>query len=69
MLAGKNFLLCLLSDKNKYKTRGLDKAYDAINSNFDAATIMLGFSIQSKVDVGKKHKVQMALLHKKTEDE
>lgn len=61
--------LSLFPDENRDKARRLDKAYDAINSKFGAATIMRGSSMQSKVDVGKKYKAQMALLQKKPEDE
>lgn len=61
--------LSLFPDEGRDKARRLDKAYDAINSKFGAATIMRGSSMQSKVDVGKKYKAQMALLREETEDE
>lgn len=61
--------LSLFPDENRDKARRLDKAYDAINSKFGAATIMRGSSMQSKVDVGKKYKAQMALLQEKSEEE
>ena len=61
--------LSLFPDENRDKARRLDKAYDAINSKFGAATIMRGSSLQSKMDVGKKYKAQMALLQEKSEEE
>ena len=61
--------LSLFPDENRDKARRLDKAYDAINSKFGAATIMRGSSMQSKMDVGKKYKAQMALLQEKSEEE
>ena len=61
--------LSLFPDENRDKARRLDKAYDAINSKFGAATLMRGSSMQSKVDVGKKYKAQMALLQEKSEEE
>lgn len=61
--------LSLFPDENRDKARRLDKAYDAINSKFGAATIMRGSSLQSQVNVGKKYKAQMALLREETEDE
>lgn len=64
-----NAQLTLFPDENRDKARRLDKAYDAINSKFGAATIIRGSSMQSKVDVGKKYKAQMALLQEKTEEE
>lgn len=60
--------LSLFPDENRDKARRLDKAYDEINSKFGAATIMRGSSMQSKVDVGKKYKAQMAMLQEKTEE-
>lgn len=61
--------MSLFPDEGRDKARRLDKAYDAINSKYGAATIMRGSSMQSKVDVGKKYKAQMALLQEKTEEE
>lgn len=61
--------LSLFPDEDRDKARRLDKAYDAINSKFGAATIVRGSSMQSKVDVGKKYKAQMALLQEKSEEE
>ena len=61
--------ISLFSDDSRDKARRLDKAYDAINSKFGAATIIRGSSMQSKVDVGKKYKAQMALLQDKAKDE
>lgn len=61
--------MSLFSDEGRDKARRLDKAYDAINSKFGAATIVRGSSMQSKVDVGKKYKAQMALLHEESEEE
>lgn len=60
--------LSLFPDGNRDKARRLDKAYDEINSKFGAATIVRGSSMQSKVDVGKKYKAQMAMLQEKTEE-
>lgn len=60
--------LSLFPDENRDKARRLDKAYDEINSKFGAATIVRGSSMQSKVDVGKKYKAQMAMLQDKTEE-
>lgn len=58
--------LSLFQDENRDKARRLDKAYDAINSKFGAATIIRGSSVQSKLDVGKKYRAQMEQ-KKKTE--
>ena len=60
--------LSLFPDENRDKAQRLDKAYDEINSKFGAATIVRGSSMQSKVDVGKKYKAQMAMLQEKTEE-
>ena len=61
--------MSLFPDEGRDKARRLDKAYDAINSKFGAATIVRGSSMQSMVDVGKKYKAQMALLHEESEEE
>ena len=58
--------LSLFRDESRDKARKLDKAYDAINSKFGAATIMRGSNVQSKLDVGKKYRAQMEQ-KKKTE--
>ena len=60
--------LSMFPDESRDKARRLDKAYDEINSKFGAATIVRGSSMQSKVDVGKKYKAQMAMLQEKTEE-
>lgn len=51
--------MSLFADEGRDKARRLDKAYDAINSKFGAATIMRGSNVQSKLDVGKKYRAQM----------
>ena len=59
----------LFQDENREKSRKIDKAKDALNAKFGAATIVRGSSIQSKIDVGKKYKAQMELQQKAKEDE
>lgn len=51
--------MSMFPDEGRDKARRLDKAYDAINSKFGAATIMCGSSVQSKLEVGKKYCAQM----------
>ena len=57
----------LFSDESREKARKIDKATDALNAKFGSATIVRGSSIQSKIDVGKKYKAQIAL--QKTKEE
>ena len=49
----------LFQDESREKSRKIDKARDALNAKFGAATIVRGSSIQSKIDVGKKYQAQM----------
>ncbi len=51
--------MSLFQDESREKARKLDKAYDAINSRFGAATISRGSSLQSDLHVGKKYQAQM----------
>jgi DNA polymerase-4 len=51
----------LFQDENREKAKKLDKATDALNKKFGAATIMRGTNLQSGLDVGKKYKAQIAL--------
>lgn len=53
--------LSLFPDEGRERARRLDKATDAINSKFGAATIVRGTSVQSKLEVGKKHRAQLEL--------
>ena len=46
-------------DEKKERSRKLDKAYDAINKKFGAATIQRGANLQSDLRVGKKYQAQM----------
>ena len=55
----------LFPDEKKEKARKIDKAKDALNAKFGTSTIVRGSSIQSKIDVGKKYKVQIELQQKK----
>ncbi len=41
------------------KLLGYDKATDALNARFGSATIVRGSSMQSNLEVGKKHKAQV----------
>ena len=50
--------LSLFSDERKECSRNLDKAYDAINKKFGAATIQRGSNLQSNLRVGKKYQAQ-----------
>lgn len=56
--------LSLFSDEAKDRARRLDKATDAINDKYGAATIVRGSSVQSNLDVGKKYRAQMELKKK-----
>ena len=51
--------MSLFSDEKKERSRKLDKAYDAINKRFGAATIQRGSNLQSDLRVGKKYQAQM----------
>ena len=55
----------LFQDESREKSRKIDKAKDALNAKFGAATIVRGSSIQSKIDVGKKYKAQIELQQEK----
>ena len=46
-------------DEKKERSRKLDKAYDAINKKFGAATIQRGANLQSDLRVDKKYQAQM----------
>lgn len=51
--------LSLFPDEGRERARKLDKATDAINNKFGAATIVRGTSVQSNLEVGRKHRAQM----------
>ena len=51
--------MSLFPDEKKERSRKLDKAYDAINKKFGAATIQRGSNLQSDLKVGKKYQAQM----------
>ena len=51
--------MSLFPDEKKERSRKLDKAYDAINKKFGAATIQRGSNLQSDLRVGKKYQAQM----------
>ena len=51
--------ISLFPDEKKERSRKLDKAYDAINKKFGAATIQRGLNLQSDLRVGKKYQAQM----------
>lgn len=53
--------LSMFPDESRERARKLDKATDAINNKFGAATIVRGTSVQSNLDVGRKHRAQMEL--------
>ena len=55
----------LFQDESREKSRKIDKAKDALNAKFGAATIVRGSSIQTKIDVGKKYKAQIELQQEK----
>lgn len=56
-----NSQLSLFPDEGRERARKLDKATDAINNKFGAATIVRGTSVQSNLEVGRKHRAQMEL--------
>lgn len=58
------FQLSLFPDQGRERARKLDKATDAINGKFGAATILRGTSIQSQLEVGHKHRAQLELKQK-----
>ena len=51
--------LSLFPDEKKERSRKLDKAYDAINKKFGAATIQRGANLNSDLRVGKKYQAQI----------
>ena len=51
--------MSLFPDEMKERSRKLDKAYDASNKKFGAATIQRGSNLQSELRVGKKYQAQM----------
>ena len=51
--------LSLFPDERKERSRNLDKAYDAINKKFGAATIQRGSNLQSNLRVGKKYQASL----------
>ena len=51
--------MSLFPDQKKERSRKLDKAYDAINKKFGAATIQRGANLNSDLRVGKKYQAQM----------
>ncbi len=51
--------MSLFPDKKKERAKKLDKAYDAINKKYGAATIQRGSNMQSGLRVGKKYQAQM----------
>jgi len=51
--------MTLFPDQQKERSRKLDKAYDAINAKYGAATIVRGTNIRTGLDVGKKYRAQM----------
>ena len=55
----------LFQDEGRERARKIDRAKDALNAKFGAATIVRGSSIQSKIDVGKKYKAQIELQQEK----
>ena len=57
--------MSLFPDEMKERSRKLDKAYDAINKKFGAATIQRGSNLQSDLRVGKKYQAQIEQKHKK----
>ncbi len=58
--------LSLFPDEKREKASKLDKATDALNARFGSATIMRGSSMQSNLEVGKKHKAQVEEKKKNT---
>lgn len=53
--------LTLFPDDGRERARKLDRATDAINNKFGAATIVRGTSVQSQLEVGRKHRAQMEI--------
>ncbi len=51
--------MSLFADEGREKAQKLDKACDAINKKFGAATIQRGSSLKSELRVGKKYQAQM----------
>ena len=51
--------MSLFPDEKKERSRKLDKAYDAINKKFGAATIQRGSNLNSDLRVGKKYQAQL----------
>lgn len=51
--------MSLFPDEKKERSRKLDRAYDAINRKFGAATIQRGANLNSDLRVGKKYQAQM----------
>ena len=51
--------MSLFPDEKKERSRKLDKAYDAINKKFGAATIQRGANLNSDLRVGKKYQAQL----------
>ena len=54
----------LFQDESREKATKLDRATDALNKKFGAATIQRGSNLQAKINVGKKYKAQMELKEK-----
>jgi DNA polymerase-4 len=59
----------LFQDMSREKSRKIDRAKDALNAKFGAASIVRGSSMQSKLDVGKKYQAQLTLSNSKTDKE
>ena len=51
--------MSLFPDEKKERSRKLDKAYDAINKKYGAATIQRGANLNSDLRVGKKYQAQL----------
>ena len=51
--------MSLFPDEKKERSRKLDKAYDAINKKFGAATIQRGANLNSDLRVGMKYQAQL----------
>lgn len=51
--------MSLFQDEKKERSRKLDKANDAINKKYGAATILRGSNLQSDLRIGKKYQAQM----------
>ena len=61
--------MTLFQDESREKARKLDKAYDAINSKFGAATIVRGSNFHSELNVGKKYQAQIERNKEEHKDE